>query len=39
MPIESYRDLEVWQLARKLTELVKQHSKKFPAEEKFGLSC
>jgi hypothetical protein len=38
MPIESYRDLEVWQLGRKLTKLVYQHSKKFPAEEKFGLS-
>jgi four helix bundle protein len=38
MPIESYRDLEVWQLARKLTKLVYQHSKKFPAEEKFALS-
>ncbi|MGA2866431.1 MAG: four helix bundle protein [Verrucomicrobiota bacterium] len=38
MPIESYRDLEVWQLARKLTKLVYQHSKKFPVEEKFGLS-
>jgi len=30
--------MEVWQLGRKLTKMVDQHSKKFPDEEKFGLS-
>jgi len=30
--------MEVWQLGRKLTKLVYEHSKKFPDEEKFDLS-
>jgi len=34
----SERRMEVWPLGRKLTKLVDQHSKKFPDQEKFGLS-
>lgn len=36
--INSYRDLEVWQRARKLVKLVYETTYKLPSEEKFGLS-
>jgi four helix bundle protein len=35
--IESYRDLEVWQLAMEIVVEVYRATRVFPAEEKFGL--
>ena len=37
MPIESYRDLEVWQRARILVKTTYLATARFPPEEKFGL--
>jgi len=38
MALKSYRDLEVWQKAIELVESVYKLTKKFPAEERFGLT-
>ncbi len=38
MPVQSYRDLIVWQKAMELVKLVYALTKKFPKEELFGLS-
>ena len=38
MPIQSYRDLIVWQKAMELVRLVYDLTRKFPKEELFGLS-
>jgi four helix bundle protein len=37
MQINDYRDLEVWQLGRKLVKELYQLTRKFPEEEKFGM--
>ncbi|WCJ60898.1 four helix bundle protein [Fontisphaera persica] len=37
MQINDYRDLEVWQLGRRLARKLYQLTAKFPDEEKFGL--
>jgi len=34
----TYRDLRVWQSAMELTGNIYRATKKFPAEEKYGLS-
>ena len=44
MPIErvairSYRDLTVWQRAMDLTDLVYESTKRFPKDERFGLTA
>jgi four helix bundle protein len=36
--ILSYRDLEVWQRAMELADLVYDFTAKFPTEERFGLA-
>jgi four helix bundle protein len=36
--IKSYRDLEVWQKARKLVKEIYTLSQNFPREEQFGLT-
>ena len=36
--IRSYRDLEVWQVAMDLVEVVYRLTKTFPSDEKFGLT-
>lgn len=36
--IESYRDLEAWKHAIRLTRLVYRVSNGFPADERFGLT-
>ena len=33
-----YRELKIWQDARELTKIVYETSRKFPSEEKFGLT-
>ncbi|MCY7411113.1 MAG: four helix bundle protein [Chitinophagales bacterium] len=38
MKLNRYRDLLVWQKAMEFTENVYRFTKKFPAEEKFGLT-
>jgi four helix bundle protein len=38
MPVQSYRDLIVWQKAMELVKLVYDLSRKFPREELFGLT-
>ena len=38
MPVQSYRDLIVWQKAMQLVQLVYGLTRKFPKEELFGLS-
>lgn len=38
MPIQSYRDLETWQLAMSLVEAIYQLTEKFPSQEHFGLT-
>jgi four helix bundle protein len=38
VPLKTYRDLEVWQKAMDLVVAAYQLTRKFPAEEKFGLS-
>ena len=38
MPINSFRDLRVWQAAMDLVEAVYQSSSKFPHEEIYGLT-
>src|SRR5262245_50443762 len=38
MPIQSYRDLEVWQFAMKLAERWYQITRTFPNDELFGLT-
>ena len=38
MPVQSYRDLIVWQKAMELVKLVYDLTKKFPKEELFGLT-
>lgn len=37
MSLKSYRDLQVWQLAMDLTELVYAITKEYPSDERFGL--
>lgn len=37
-PIQSYRDLRVWREAMNLAEMAYQHTRAFPAEERFGLT-
>jgi four helix bundle protein len=37
--IQSYRDLDVWQIAMDLVVEVYQLSKAFPADERFGLTA
>lgn len=36
--IQSYRDLDVWQLAMNLVEEIYRISRNFPADEAFGLT-
>lgn len=36
--IESYRDLEAWKKSMDLVEKIYRVTKKFPADEKFGLT-
>ena len=36
--IQSYRDLDAWQVAMSLTERIYEHVKKLPATERFELS-
>lgn len=36
--IQSYRDLLVWKLAMKLTKEIHSITKKFPADERYGLT-
>lgn len=36
--IETYRDLEAWKLAIRLTKFIYRASEKFPADERFGLT-
>jgi len=38
MQIKTYRDLEVWQVAMDLVEVVYRLTKTFPSDEKFGLT-
>jgi len=38
MGLKTYRDLGVWQKAMDLVVVVYQQTKKFPAEERFGLT-
>lgn len=38
MPVQSYRDLIVWQKAMDLVKLVYDLTDKFPKEELFGLT-
>lgn len=38
MSLKSYRDLEVWQKAMDLTELVYAITKQYPSDERFGLT-
>lgn len=38
MPIQSHRDLKVWQLGMQLAEDVYALTKKFPDDERFGLT-
>jgi four helix bundle protein len=38
MPVASYQDLQVWQLAMDLAVLCYQHTKAFPKSEVFGLT-
>ena len=38
MPIQSYRDLRVWQEGVSLAELVYRTTRSFPKEEMFGLT-
>ena len=37
MPLQSYRELEVWQLAMELAEKCYVTTREFPREELFGL--
>jgi four helix bundle protein len=37
-PVQSYRDLVVWQKAMTLAELVYEASSKFPKQETYGLT-
>ena len=39
IPIDSYRDLEVWQLAMEIVAAVYRLTSRFPAEERFGLTA
>lgn len=36
--IESYRDLDAWKLAIRMTKFVYRASGKFPSEERYGLT-
>src|SRR5262245_11285134 len=38
MQIQSYRDLDAWQLGMSFVEVVYQLTAKFPPEERFGLT-
>jgi len=38
MPLRSYRDVDVWQHAMDLVELVYRLTRTFPSEERFGLT-
>lgn len=38
MPIRSFRDLEVWQIAMELTDLVYELTEEFPRHELYGLT-
>jgi len=38
MSLKSYRDLEVWQKAMDLTELVYAITKEYPNDERYGLT-
>lgn len=38
MSLKSYRDLEVWQKAMDLTELVYAITKQYPNDERYGLT-
>jgi len=38
MPVKSYRELIVWQKAMDFVEALYRASKKFPSDEKFGLT-
>ena len=39
MPINSYRDLEVWQRARETAKLAYLMTKTFPKEETYGMTA
>lgn len=38
MSIQSYKDLDAWQLSIRVTRFVYRASEKFPADERFGLT-
>jgi four helix bundle protein len=38
MPVQHYRELEVWQLAMNLTELCYTATRSYPKEELFGMT-
>jgi four helix bundle protein len=38
MPIENYERLKVWQKGIEIVEFIYQISRRFPAEERFGLT-
>jgi four helix bundle protein len=38
MPVQSYRDLEVWQLAMDYVVAMYTLTERFPSEERFGLT-
>jgi four helix bundle protein len=38
MKISSYKDLEVWKKGIEIVDLVYEVTKRFPAEERFGLA-
>jgi four helix bundle protein len=39
MQIQSYRDLDAWQLAMSLVEAIYQLTEQFPSREQFGLTA
>jgi four helix bundle protein len=39
MPIQSFRDLEAWQLGIEFSERVYQLTQAFPREERYGLTA
>lgn len=39
MSVRTYRDLIAWQKAMELAAAVYRESRKFPADERYGLTC
>lgn len=38
-PVQSYRDLRVWEEAMQLAEMCYRHTRNFPSDERFGLTA